>query len=168
MNGQEKKPTRSRDFDAEIILGPEATIGDKLRALRLSRKMTISALSQASGLSDRAIRYIENNEREPGVDVIRRLSAALGVDTDYFMEDTLFRQEIRKEDLLNQASEKYGARGKEQARQIYESVKSLYASGRLNAEERDDFRDLMIEIFFETKEDAKKYIPRKYRGSSEP
>ena len=29
MSNQEKKPTRSRDFDAQVILGPDATIGDK-------------------------------------------------------------------------------------------------------------------------------------------
>lgn len=163
MNVQEKAPTRSKDFGAEVNLGPDATIGDKLRALRLSRKMTLTALSRASGLTDRAIRYIENDERQPSVDAIKKLSAALEVDTDYFLEDDLFRQAIQKDDVLAQAQEKYGARGKAQARQIYESTKALYAGGRLNEEERDAFRDLMMEIFFETKEDAKRYIPRKYR-----
>ena len=71
MSNQEKKPTRSRDFDAEVILGPDATIGDKLKALRLSKKITLAALSRSSGLSDRAIRYIENNERQPGIDAIK-------------------------------------------------------------------------------------------------
>ena len=43
---QEKRLTRSRDFDAKIELGPDATRGDKLRALRLSRKMTLMVGSQ--------------------------------------------------------------------------------------------------------------------------
>ena len=33
----------------------------------------------------------------------------------------------------------------------------------MDAEERDAFRDLMMELFFETKEEAKKYTPKKYR-----
>lgn len=163
MSTQDKKNTRSRDFDAEIILGPDATIGDKVKALRLSKKITLTALSRASGLSDRAIRYIENNERQPSVDAIKKLSAALDVGTDYFMEDDLFSQEIRKEELLAQAKERYGSRGMAQARAVYESAKGLYAGGRLNEEERDDFRDLMMEIFFDSKEEAKKYTPKKYR-----
>ena len=160
MSTQERTPTRSRDFDAEVNLGPDATIGDKLRALRLSRRMTLTALSRASGLSDRALRYLENNERRPSVDAVKKLSAALEVDTDYFMDDDLFQQELQKDEALAQARERYGARGMAQARQIYESAKGLYAGGRLNEEERDAFRDLMMEIFFETKEDAKKYIPK--------
>ncbi len=161
MSTQDK--TRSRDFDAEIILGPDSTIGDKVKALRLSKKMTITALSCATGLSDRAIRYIENNERRPGVEAIKKLSAALEVGTDYFMDDELFQQELHKEEVLAQAKEKYGSRGMAQASAVYESAKSLYAGGRLNEEERDAFRDLMMEIFFETKEEAKKYTPKKYR-----
>ncbi len=163
MSTQERKLTRSRDFDAEVNLGPDATFGDKLRALRLSKKMTLIELSRASGLTDRTLRYLENDERRPGVDVVKKLSAALEVDTDYFMEDDLFQQELQKNEILAQAKEKYGARGMAQARQIYESAKALYAGGRLSEEERDSFRDLMMEVFFETKEDAKKYTPRKYR-----
>ena len=161
MSTQDK--TKSRDFDAEIILGPDATIGDKVKALRLSKKMTITALSRASGLSDRAIRYIENNERQPGVDAIKKLSAALDVGTEYFMEDDLFQQELHKEEVLAQAKDRYGSRGMAQALAVYESAKGLYAGGRLNEDERDAFRDLMMEIFFDSKEEAKKYTPKKYR-----
>jgi len=161
MSTQDK--TKSRDFDAEIILGPDATIGDKVKALRLSKKMTLTALSRASGLSDRAIRYIENNERQPSVDAIKKLSSALEVGTDYFMDDDLFQQELHKEEVLAQAKEKYGSRGMAQARAVYESAKALYAGGRLNEDERDEFRDLMLEMFFDSKEEAKKYTPKKYR-----
>ena len=139
------------------------TIGDKVRYLRQSKNMTLAALSRASGLSDRTIRYIENNERTPGVDAIRKLAAALDVGTDYFMEEDLLQQELQKEEVLAQAKEKYGSRGMAQARAVYESAKGLYAGGRLNEAEKDAFRDLMMEIFFETKEEAKKYTPKKYR-----
>ena len=139
------------------------TIGDKVRYLRQSKNMTLAALSRASGLSDRAIRYIENNERTPGVAAIRQLADALDVGTDYFMEEDLLQQELQKEEVLAQAKEKYGSRGMAQARAVYESAKGLYAGGRLNEDEKDAFRDLMMEIFFETKEEAKKYTPKKYR-----
>ena len=141
------------------------TIGDKVRFLRKSRNMTLAALSRASGLSDRAIRYIENNERTPGVDAVRKLAAALDVSTDYFMEEDLFMQELHKEEVLAQARDKYGSRGMAQARKVYESARALYAGGRLNEEKRDAFRDLMMEMFFDSKEEAKKYTPKKYRQS---
>ena len=97
--------------------------------------------------------------------MFRKLAAALDVSTDYFMEEDLFQQELHKEEVLAQAKEKYGSRGMAQARAVYESAKGLYAGGKLNEDERDAFRDLMMEIFFETKEEAKKYTPKKYRES---
>lgn len=166
MSNQEKKSTRSRDFDAEVILGPDATIGDKLKALRLSKKITLAALSRSSGLSDRAIRYIENNERQPGIDAIKKLSAALDVSTSYFMDDDLFQEEVDKEEVLAEAKEKYGSRGKAQAERIYQQTQALFAGGQLSAEDRSAFRDLMIDLFFETKEEAKKYTPKKFRSEN--
>ena len=166
MSNQEKKPTRSRDFDAEVILGPDATIGDKLKALRLSKKITLAALSRSSGLSDRAIRYIENNERQPGIDAIKKLSAALDVSTSYFMDDDLFQEEVDKEEVLAEAKEKYGSRGKAQAERIYQQTQALFAGGQLSEEDRSAFRDLMIDLFFETKEEAKKYAPKKFRSEN--
>ena len=162
MSNQERTPASSA-FGAEITVGPGSAMGDKLRALRISRKMTVAALSRATGLSDRAIRYIENNERQPGVDAVKKLSAALNVGTDYFMDDGRLRGESWKEDLLTQAKQKYGSRGMAQARQLYESAKAFYAGDQLNEQDREAFRDLMMELFFETKEEAKKYIPKKYR-----
>lgn len=166
MSNQEKKPTRSRDFDAEVILGPDATIGDKLKALRLSKKITLAALSRSSGLSDRAIRYIENNERQPGIDAIKKLSAALDVSTSYFMDDDLFQEEVDKEEVLAEVKEKYGSRGKAQAERIYQQTQALFAGGQLSEEDRSAFRDLMIDLFFETKEEAKKYTPKKFRSEN--
>ena len=166
MSNQEKKPTRSRDFDAEVILGPDATIGDKLKALRLSKKITLAALSRSSGLSDRAIRYIENNERQPGIDAIKKLSAALDVSTSYFMDDDLFQEEVDKEEVLAEAKEKYGSRGKAQAERIYQQTQALFAGGQLSEEDRSAFRDLMIDLFFETKEEEKKYTPKKFRSEN--
>ena len=157
------KKTTHMDFDAEIIIVADSTIGDKVKALRLSKKITLAALSRASGLTDRAIRYIENNEHQPGVDAIKKLSAALEVGTDYFMDDALFQEEVHKEELLKQAKEKYGSRGKTQALAVYESVKDLYAGRRLNKDERDAFHNLTMEIFFDSKEAAKKFTPKKYR-----
>ena len=163
MSTQEK--TKSRDFDADIVIGPDATIGEKLKALRLSRKMTLTDLSRACGLSDRAIRYIENDERRPGVDVVKKLAAALDVGTGYFMNDDFFQEEVHKEEVFARAKEQYGSRGMAQARAVYESAKALYAGGRLNEDEREAFRDLMLEMFFDSKEEAQKYTPKKYRKS---
>lgn len=52
----------------------------------------MAELSRRASMSDRAIRYIEAGEREPSVDAIQKIAAALGVTTDYFMDDATFRK----------------------------------------------------------------------------
>ncbi len=161
MSTQEK--TKSRDFNAEINLSPDATIGDKVKALRLSKKMTLTALSRASGISDRAIRYIENNERQPGVDAIRKLSTALDVSTGFFMDDALFQEQSETEEFLAKAKEVYGSRGKAQAASILDQTQTLYAGGELSDADKEVFRNEMMAIFWDSKERAKKFTPKKYR-----
>ena len=155
--------TRSRGFDMEVTLSKDATNGDKVKALRLAQEMTLAELSRRTGLTTRAIRYFENNERTPSVDAVKKLSAALGVSTDYFMEDDVFESELRKEEFLAKAKEKYGSRGKAQARYVLDEAAALFAGGKLSEADREAFIEEMEEIFWESKEEAKKYTPKKYR-----
>ena len=155
--------TRSRGFDQDVILTKDATNGDKVKALRIAQKISLAELSRRTGLTDRAIRYFENNERTPSVDAIKRLSAALGVNTDYFMEDDVFESELRKEEFLAKAKEKYGSRGKAQARYVLDEAAALFAGGKLSEADREAFIEEMEEIFWESKEEARKYTPKKYR-----
>lgn len=157
-----QETTKSRNIDGEIKLGPDATIGDKVRALRLSKKITVSALSRASGLTDRTIRYIESNERKPSIDAIKKLSAALGVATNFFMEDILFQEEMDKEAFLEQASKKYGSKGKAQAAAILDQTQTLYSGGELTDEDKEMFRNEMMAIFWDSKEKARKFTPKKF------
>ena len=151
--------TRSRGFDQEVILTKDATNGDKVKALRIAQKISLAGLSRRTG----RIRYFENNERTPSVDAIKRLSAALGVNTDYFMEDDVFESELRKEEFLAKAKEKYGSRGKAQARYVLDEAAALFAGGKLSEADREAFIEEMEEIFWESKEEARKYTPKKYR-----
>ena len=147
----------------EVTLTKDATNGDKVKALRLAQKISLAELARRTGLTDRAIRYFENNERTPSVDAIKRLSAALGVNTSYFMDDDVFESELRKDEFLAKAKEKYGSRGKAQARYVLDEAAALFAGGKLTEADRDAFIEEMEEIFWDSKEKAKKYTPKKYR-----
>lgn len=160
MSTQDK--TTTRNIDAEISIGPDASIGDKVRALRISKKMTMAELARTSGLTDRAIRYIESNERKPSIDAIKRLSAALGVATNFFMEDILFQEEMDKETFLEQASKKYGSKGKAQAAAILNQTQTLFSGGELTDEDKEMFRNEMMAIFWDSKEKARKFTPKKF------
>ena len=141
-----------------------ATIGEKLSALRKSIGMTVTALSRASGVSERSIRYFERGERTPRVDAIKKLAAALEVGTDYFLDDDILEEQLHNEEFLARAKERYGSRGMAQGRAILEQAQAFYAGGNLSEDERLAFRDEMEAIFWDSKEDAKKYTPKKHRS----
>ena len=140
--------------ETKITLSPDATMGDKIRAARISRR---------TGLTSRAIRYYESNNRTPTVDAIKKVSEALGLSTDYFIDDAAFQEQLEKEAFLAEAQEKYGSRGKAQAKRIAEETRALYAGGELSEADKQGFMEEMMEIFMEAKEEAKVYTPKKYR-----
>ena len=86
--------TQETKAEAAAALTPSATNGDKIKALRTAQHMSMAELARRASMSDRAIRYIESNQREPSVDAIQKIAAALGVTTDYFMDEATFQQEL--------------------------------------------------------------------------
>ena len=149
--------------ETKMTLSPDATMGDKIRAARISLGMSQAELSRRTGLTSRAIRYYESNNRTPTVDAIKKVSEALGLSTDYFIDDAAFQEQLEKEAFLAEAQEKYGSRGKAQAKRIAEETRALYAGGELSEADKQGFMEEMMEIFMEAKEEAKVYTPKKYR-----
>ena len=90
-------------------------------------------------MSDRAIRYIEAGEREPSVDAIQKIAAALGVTTDYFMDDATFQKELSDDQFYADVRKKYGSRGVAQAKKIKEQTSALFAGGELSEEDQANF-----------------------------
>jgi len=57
----------------------------RLKQLRLEKALTQKALSEITGLSERAIQSYELEHRKPTLDVIVALANALNVSTDYLL-----------------------------------------------------------------------------------
>lgn len=95
-----------------------------IKALRTAQGMSMAELSRRASMSDRAIRYIEAGEREPSVDAIQKIAAALGVTTDYFMDDATFQKELSDDQFYADVRKKYGSRGVAQAKKIIAEERS--------------------------------------------
>lgn len=121
-----------------------------------------SSASSSQCMSDRAIRYIESNQREPSVDAIQKIAAALGVTTDYFMDEATFQQELNDDLFYADVRKKYGSRGVAQAKKIKEQTTALFAGGELSEEDQAAFIKEMEALFLDAKADAKKFTPKKY------
>ncbi|WP_024858684.1 helix-turn-helix domain-containing protein [Ruminococcus albus] len=64
-------------------------IGMKLRSLKEKKKMTNYRLTQMTGISGQHIRGIEEGTRQPTLETLSRLTAALGTSlSELFNEDT--------------------------------------------------------------------------------
>ena len=156
LNTQEVKA------EAAATLTPDATNGDKIKALRTAQHMSMAELARRASMSDRAIRYIESNQREPSVDAIQKIAAALGVTTDYFMDEATFQQELNDDLFYADVRKKYGSRGVAQAKKIKEQTTALFAGGELSKEDQAAFIKEMEVLFLDAKADAKKFTPKKY------
>lgn len=138
----ETSPLNTQDAKAEAAttLTLDATNGDKIKALRIAQHMSMVELARRASMSDRAIRYIESNQREPSVDAIQKIAAALGVTTDYFMDEATFQQELNDDHFYADIRKKYGSRGVAQAKKIKKQTTALFAGGELSEEDQAAFR----------------------------
>lgn len=61
-------------------------VGSRLRALRESRRLSIRALAEASGLAVNTLSLIENSKTSPSVSTLQQIAAALGQPITAFFE----------------------------------------------------------------------------------
>ncbi|NHE58642.1 helix-turn-helix domain-containing protein [Cyclobacterium plantarum] len=61
-------------------------LAHKVKLLRKRRGFSQEALAELAGLSLRTIQRVENENRKPSGDSLKKMATALGVDLDYFME----------------------------------------------------------------------------------
>ncbi|MGI5971700.1 MAG: helix-turn-helix domain-containing protein [Oscillospiraceae bacterium] len=134
--------------------------GDKIRAARQACGMTQKALAEKIGVTTRTIQLYEANSRQPkNAATIISLAHALNVGTDYFLSERELECIREQEAFLSEAADKYGNRGRAQARLILDQASALFAGGELSEEDKEAFFRTMTEIYFDAKEKAKKYAP---------
>lgn len=61
------------------------TIGEKIKTIRLSKKMTQKQLGDLCGMADSAIRRYELGGAKPKIETLKRIAAALGVGLEEFL-----------------------------------------------------------------------------------
>ena len=138
--------------------------GEKIKAAREAAGMTQKQLAEKVGVTSRTIQLYEANDRQPkNATALITMAHALGVDTDYFLSAQEIDRIKEEEAFLAESAEKFGSRGKAQAQLILNQTTALFAGGELDEADKDAFFQTMSEIFFDAKNQAKKYTPKKYR-----
>ena len=133
--------------------------GDKIKELRTSAGMSQQELANKAGLSLRSIQNYESNQRYPkDVAILNKLCKALNTTIEELMKE--------EDNFIQEASEKYGTRGKKDAQKLVDEIGGLFAGGELNEEDKDKVFRAITEMYWRVKDNNKKYTPKKYNKES--
>ena len=102
-----------------------ASMGTKLRDLRKKQNLTLDKLAELASLSKSYLWELENRDSaKPSAEKLTAIADALGVSTNYFMEDDTREPEERHlDEAFFRGYQQLEAPAKEQLRKILETFK---------------------------------------------
>ena len=133
------------------------TFGEKIRLNRRALGLSQSELSEKTGISERSLYTYEQMKVIPRGGNIRKLASALGVSVSYLLEEeeTDFKKHIDHDMFLTDVKSKYGYKGAREANEILSKASALFAGGELNEESKDIFFRALMEVYLESKQEAR-------------
>ena len=135
------------------------TFGEKVKELRAQNGLSQEELAAMTGVTVRTVRNWETAGKYPrSRELYSKLAAALDCNVEYLRGE----QEL----FMTMAAEEYGTRGQRQAQAFLDSTRAMFAGGDLSPEDIDMIGKHFMEMFWEAKENAKKYTPKKYRDGT--
>ena len=140
------------------------TFGEKLKQARLVLNLSQSELAEKTGISERSLYTYEQTGTLPRSSNIRKLAEALNVSVGYLLdeEETDTQKDIDKDLFLSNVKNEYGYRGAREATEVLTRASALFAGGELNDDAKDHFFQALMEVYLESKEEARsKFSPKK-------
>lgn len=128
---------------------------EKLKELRKNANFTQAEMAENIGVSLRTYKNYELGENHPRKrEIYHVLAIVLGCDVNYLLTED--------EEFLTAASEKYGPGGRLQAEKVIQDVAGLFAGGELSDVDKDAVMQALQQVYWDSKEENKKYTPKKY------
>lgn len=142
------------------------TFGEKLKQARLAMNLSQSEVAEMTGISERSLYTYEQTGALPRSGNIRKLAEALNVSVGYLLdeEETDTKKDINHDIFIANAKNEYGAKGAREATDILTRASALFAGGELNDSAKDLFFQSLMEVYLESKEEARaKFTPKRVR-----
>lgn len=128
---------------------------DRLKNLRESRNLTQSELAKKTGITARQIQNYEMGTSRPTITSAKKLAVVFECPLDELLGyDGM---------LVADAKEKGGAKAARDIDSLISDVEGLFAGGELSDEDKDALMSAFSKAYFKSKEENKKYTPKKYR-----
>jgi transcriptional regulator with XRE-family HTH domain len=123
------------------------TFGEKIKELRLLKRLAQREVAQEVGVTLRTYQNYEAGKIPREKEVLVRFSKFYNVPVESLLDD--------KELFYLEVSERFGERGSQQAKKILADTQAYLAGGDLSDEEREDFMESLMRMFLRSKEIAK-------------
>ena len=140
------------------------TFGEKLKNARIGLNLSQTELAQRAGITERSIYTYEQAGVLPRTPVLKRLAEELNVTVAYLVDDeeTDRQKNIDHELFIANVRNEHGSRGVREATAVLSRATALFAGGELEEEAKELFFQSLMEVYLESKAEARaKFAPRK-------
>jgi len=143
------------------------TFGEKLMSTRLALNLSQIELAEKAGITERSIYNYEQTGILPRSAVLKKLAEALNVSVAYLMdEDETDKMKNNDEEaFLANAKNDFGNKGAREAQELLDKASALFAGGELDEAAKDIFIKSLMEVYLESKVEAREKFAPKRRKS---
>ena len=134
------------------------SFADKVKDARAELGLSQSQLGELVGVSIRAIVSYESGEKKPRQSTMLKLAKALKVSVKFLSDESCINpmEDIEKDGYIEEARERYGAKGVRDVNALLEENAALFAGGDLSQDQKDAFFEAVTKAYFACKEEARK------------
>ena len=140
------------------------TFGEKIKQARIALNLSQSELAAKTGISERSLYTYEQTGTMPRSGNMKKIADALNVSVSYLLDEDEANQHknLDQDVFLANVKHEYGYRGAREAAEVLNKASALFAGGELNDEAKDLFFQSLLEVYLESKAEAReKFTPRK-------
>ena len=143
------------------------TFGEKVRQARIALDLSQTELAEKTGISERSLYTYEQMGTMPRMGNVKKIAEALCVSVGYLMdeEEEDREKDIDKDIFLANVKNEYGIKGAREASEVITRASALFAGGELDEEAKDLFFRSIMEVYLDSKEEARaKFAPRQRKS----
>ena len=132
---------------------------DNLKNLRSEKNITQDELAKKLCIKTRTIMNYESGSNYPTVEILKRISQYFDISMDALMTE--------EDNFISLAYERGGRKGAKEAEELVNGVAALFAGGSLSDEDQEAAMMVIQRAYWMAKEENKKYIPKRFRKTSD-
>ena len=143
------------------------TFGEKLRSARIANNLSQLELAEKLGVTEKAVYNYEQAGAFPRRSNLVKLAEILNVSVAYLVDEdeTDTHSNIDQDLFIVNVKSKHGYRGAKEATELLNRASALFAGGELADDAKDMFFQSLMEVYLESKAEAReKFTPRQRKS----